>query len=306
MNHVVQVLGPTGVGKSRTAVELAREIGGEIISADSMQVYRDFDIGTAKLSRVDMKGVPHHLIDVISDCSQFNASRFLDMSFERATGIVKRNHVPVVCGGTALYLKVMIHGIFPEKGTNRVSRKQLEALSESRGNAFLWKKLEEVDPGYARKISVNDRVRLVRALEIYYNQGQPPSQLFEKTVSPFGGFRFVRVGLTMERSRLYERINRRVDGMMESGFVEEVKKLREKYPPHCPPFQSLGYKEINRFLDGGIDEQEARRLIKQRTRNFAKRQLTWFRGEKDIQWFHPEDSQRMTAFIKREIFGDGE
>jgi tRNA dimethylallyltransferase len=299
MSIIIQVLGPTGVGKSQVAVELAREIKGEIISADSMQVYRGFNIGTAKLSPKEMKNIPHHLIDILNDCSQYNAARFLKMSFDLTTGIVKRNHVPIVCGGTALYLKMMIQGIFPEIKKRRISRTRLKQLGESRGNEFLWQKLAEVDPGYARKIAVNDRIRLVRALDIYYNQGLPPSEIFKKTVTPFGGFLFVRIGLNLERDRLYDKINHRVDNMFKSGFIEEVKQLRQKYPPDCPPFSSLGYKEINRFLDGEIDETEARHLIQQRTRNFAKRQLTWFRKEKDILWFHPDDMDRMIWLMKK-------
>ena len=304
MKSVIQVLGPTAVGKSRVAIELAQKFSGEIISADSMQVYRGFDIGTAKSTSEDMKGIPHHLIDVIDDCSQYNVARFLKMSFDLASQIIKRDQIPIVCGGTALYLKVMIQGIFPETDQSRISRKQLNALGETRGNEYLWKKLKKVDPEYARRVEVNDRIRLVRALEIYYNQGQSPSEIFKKSVTPFHSFRFVRIGLKLEREFLYEKINRRVEHMMKSGLIEEVTKLRQKYQRDCPPFLSLGYKEINQYLDGEIDKSEAQRLIKQHTRNFAKRQMTWFRKEKDIVWFHPDDTQRIFKFAKKKLFSE--
>ncbi|MCK4835907.1 MAG: tRNA (adenosine(37)-N6)-dimethylallyltransferase MiaA [Candidatus Aminicenantes bacterium] len=301
MKKIIQVLGPTGVGKSEVAILLAKKIGGEIISADSMQVYKDFDIGTAKLSKQDMKNIPHHLIDILSDCSQYNAARFSEMSFEIAIQIKKRGHIPIVCGGTALYLKIMISGVFPELKKKRIPRTHLNNLGESRGGEFLWKQLNEVDPEYAKKISVNDRLRLVRALDIYYNQGLPPSEIFKKTVSLFKQFQFIRVGLNMERDKLYEKINHRVDHMMGSGFIEEVKKLRKKYPLDCPPFSSLGYKEISQLLDGVINSTEALRLIRQHTRNFAKRQLSWFRREKDIIWFHPDNVEQIILFVEEKF-----
>lgn len=299
MKKIVQILGPTGVGKSKAAVCLAERIKGEIISADSMQVYKDFDIGTDKVSPAYRKKVPHYLVDIFGDCSQFNSSMFLEKSFEIAEDILGRDKVPVVCGGTALYLKIMIKGIFPESKAKRVSRKTLDRIVERWGLLSLWRKLTEVDPEYARKIGSNDRIRILRAMEIYYNNGVPPSKIFARTQTPFKDYRFIRVGLNIPRDRLYLQIEQRVDEMIDRGLVEEVKRLKEKYPLQCPPFKSLGYKEILMYLDKEISLREAVDLIKQHSRNFAKRQLSWFRQEKDIKWFEPGQSDEIEEYVLR-------
>lgn len=297
MKKIIQVLGPTGVGKSKVAVGLAERIDGEIISADSMQVYKDFDIGTDKISSAYRRKIPHYLIDILRDCSQFNASIFLEKSFEIAEDMVCREKVPIVCGGTALYLKTMIKGIFPEAKQKRVSRQTLERIVQRQGLLPLWTKLSQVDPEYARKVGENDKIRIIRAMEIYYNNGVPPSKLFARTQTPFNDYEFIRVGLNIPRDRLYSRIEQRVDDMINRGLVEEVKRLKEKYPPGCPPFKSLGYKEILMYLNDEMCWQEAVDLIKQRSRNFAKRQLSWFRQEKDIRWFEPHQLDEIEEYV---------
>lgn len=299
---VVQILGPTGAGKSKVAVSLAEKIGGEIISADSMQVYKGFNIGTDKIEEKDKKNIPHFLIDILDDCSQFNASIFLEESFKISLQIVDRGHIPIVCGGTALYLKTMITGIFPESKQKKVSRSELNEIVNREGLPALWDRLNEVDPAYAKKISKNDAVRIVRAMEIYYNNELPPSELFKKTATPFKEFDFLRIGLNMDREKLYKRIENRVDRMIEKGLVEEVKKLRTRFPLHCPPFKSVGYKEIGMYLDGEIDLDTAVKLIKQHSRNFAKRQLSWFRQAKDITWFDSADTAKVEPFVEGEIW----
>ena len=301
MKTVIQVLGPTGVGKSKVAVHLAQRIKGEIISADSMQVYKDFDIGTDKIKPADRGKVPHYLIDILGDCSQFNASRFLASAFTSAEHIVRRGSIPIVCGGTALYLKIMIKGIFPESKNKRVSRETLERIVERRGLSPLWNKLNSVDPAYARKIGRNDEIRIIRAMEIYYNNNIPPSEIFRQTQTPFAEYRFIRIGLTVPREELYRRIEQRVDDMIHKGLVEEVQRLQEKYPPHCPPFKSVGYKEILMALHNQLSLPEAIRLIKQHSRNFAKRQLSWFRQEKDIHWFNPDDEDKIEAYVRLQL-----
>ncbi|MCK4764211.1 MAG: tRNA (adenosine(37)-N6)-dimethylallyltransferase MiaA [Candidatus Aminicenantes bacterium] len=300
-NIVIQVLGPTGVGKSGTAVKLAQKINGEIISADSMQVYKHFDIGTAKISEQEKQNIPHFLIDILDDCSQFNASIFLEKSFEITQQIIARGHVPIVCGGTALYLRTMIKGIFPQNKEQKVSRDELKEIVNREGPLFLWNKLNDIDPGYAAKIGKNDTVRIIRAMEIYYNSGLPPSEIFKQTETPFKEFQFLRVGLNMERAHLYRRIEKRVDHMIEKGLVEEVKKLKTRCPLHCPPFKSVGYKEILLHLNQEIDLKTAVNLIKQHTRNFAKRQLSWFRQEKDIHWFDPGNYAEIEDFVLKQL-----
>ncbi len=297
---IIQVLGPTGVGKSAVAVKLAKKIGGEIISADSMQVYKDFNIGTAKINKKEKQNIPHYLIDVYSDCSQFNASIFLQKSFEISEAIIRRGNIPIVCGGSALYLRSMIRGIFSEKAEKRISREKLDRIMDSRGILYLWNRLNRVDPQYAQKIGKNDRIRIIRAMEIYYNNGIPPSEIFKQTQTPFFDYTFIRIGLNIEREELYKRIENRVDRMIENNLLEEVKQLRKKYPSHCPPFKSLGYKEMIMYLDNDICFEEAVALIKQHSRNFAKRQLSWFRQESDIQWFSPLDFNKIEAFVKKE------
>ena len=298
---IIQVLGPTGVGKSTVAVDLAKKIHGEIISADSMQVYKEFDIGTAKISEDEKQGIPHYLIDIYSNCAQFNASIFLQESFAISEEIIHRGCIPIVCGGTALYLKRMIEGIFPENSEKRVSREKLNRIADTQGLVYLWNRLNKVDPQYAKKIGNNDKVRIVRALEIYYNNGMPPSQIFTQTQTPFHDYHFIRIGLNLERGVLYERIEKRVDRMVERGLLKEVEGLRKKYPPDCPPFKSVGYKEMLMHLEDQINFKEAVELIKQHSRNFAKRQLSWFRQEKDIQWFNPLEFSKIEAFIMESI-----
>lgn len=298
MKTIIHVLGPTGAGKSNIAVRLAQQYRGEIISADSMQVYTGFDIGTDKIAAEKRSGIPHHLIDILSDCSQFNASMFLEKSFAAAESILDRGHLPIVCGGTALYLKTMISGIFPENETKRVSRKTLERIALRYGFQTLWDKLYSVDPAYAEKVGKNDKVRIVRALEIFYNNGEPPSQIYARTQTPFNEYRFVRIGLNMEREKLYRRIEQRVDKMIDRGLQEEVKGLMETRAPDCPPFKSLGYKEMLMFFnDPAMCLDEAVTLIKQHSRNFAKRQLSWFRQEKDITWFDPDNFSAICDFL---------
>lgn len=298
---IIQVLGPTGVGKSTVAVELAKKINGEIISADSMQVYKEFDIGTAKISEAEKQGIPHYLIDIYTNCAQFNASIFLRESFAISEDIIRRGCIPIVCGGTALYLKRMIEGIFPENNEKRVSREKLNHIADTRGLPYLWNRLNKVDPLYAQKIGNNDKVRIVRALEIYYNNGLSPSQIFAQTQTPFHDYHFIRIGLNIERGVLYDRIEKRVDRMVEKGLLKEVERLRKKYPLDCPPFKSVGYKEMLMYLDNQINFGEAMELIKQHSRNFAKRQLSWFRQEKDIQWFSPLEFSKIEKFIMENI-----
>jgi tRNA dimethylallyltransferase len=303
MKSIIQILGPTGVGKTKVALHLAQQIDGEIISADSAQVYKDFNIGTDKLDIRDQQGIPHYMIDIFEDCAQFNASIFMNMSFEIAEDIIQRGKIPIVCGGTALYLKTMINGIFPEKEDKRVSREQLNRIVDRRGLDRLFRKLKEIDPVYAAKVGQNDRVRIIRAMEIFYNNGCTPSEIFRHTQTPFKDYNFIRVGLNIERDLLYRRIEDRVDQMIQKGLVEEVEQLKIKKDPACPAFKALGYKEILMFLEkeNNISLNEAIAQIKQHSRNFAKRQLSWFRQEKDISWFNPVQLDRIEALVRGKL-----
>ncbi len=296
MRPVVQVLGPTGSGKTRAALAVARALGGEIISADSVQVYRGFDIGSAKAGTAERSEVPHHLIDILGHGEQFNAKRFLELAFAAAAGIWSRSRLPVVCGGTALYLRVMMQGIFPERQDG--SREELKREAAARGWEALHRDLERSDPAYARKISVNDHVRLLRALEIQRHSGLSPSEAFRLSQTPFSGCRFIRVGLQVDRQELYRAIDARVERMLASGLVDEVRGLLKMHPPSCPPFRSLGYKEVLAHLRGEIGLNEAKELIQRHSRQFAKRQLSWFRQERDIRWFPAADHEAMIGHIR--------
>lgn len=301
MKKIIQVLGPTGVGKSKIAVALAKKFNGEIISADSMQVYRDFNIGTDKITTKSMENIPHHLVDILGDCSQFNASIFLEKSYAVSEEIISKKRLPIVCGGTALYLKTMIQGIFPEAKEKKVTREEIDEMVRVQGLLELWKKLYQVDPDYAAKIGPNDRVRITRALEIYYNNNIPPSEIFKKNITPYKDYKFIRIGLNLPREFLYKRIEERVDKMIAKGLVQEVKELSKRYSKDCPPFKSLGYKEIVMFLENEISLDVAIELIKQHSRNFAKRQLSWFRQETNVNWFTPQELPDIENFIHSQL-----
>jgi tRNA dimethylallyltransferase len=298
MKPLIQVVGPTGVGKSQVAFALAKRFAAEIISADSVQVYRGFDIGTDKVDARRRSEVPHHLIDIIADCSQFNASRFLELAFRAAEDIHGRGRVPLVCGGTALYLRVLKQGIFAEN-KDADTRRQLLERASLLGWPALWEELQAIDPAYARKIGPNDRVRLVRALEIQRHCAKPPSAAFRESRSPFSAYRFIRVGLELERGELYRRIDRRAENMLKNGLLDEVRGLLRRYPADCPPFKALGYKEMAAHLRGEIGLPEALEAMQRHSRQFAKRQLSWFRQEKDIHWFAADDNEGIAAFISQ-------
>lgn len=298
MKPLIQVLGPTGIGKSRVACAIARKFNAEIISADSVQVYRGFDIGTDKIDAQGRREIPHHLVDIIDDCSQFNASKFLELSFAAAEEISARGKVPLVCGGTALYLRVMKQGIFAEN-KDSATRSRLHEKAARLGWPALWQELQAIDPVYAQKISPNDKVRLIRALEIHHHCGLSPSEAFTRSRSPFAAYTIIRIGLEMDRKKLYQQIDRRAERMLQNGLLSEVRDLLRRYPPSCPPFKALGYKEIAAHLRGETDLSTALKLIQCHSRQFAKRQLSWFRQEKDITWFAVEAMEDIERYISQ-------
>lgn len=298
MKRIVQILGPTGIGKSRIAVKLAGELNGEVISADSVQVYKGFNIGSSKIRDTEKSGIPHHMIDILVPSEQFNVNRFLEFSIDIINGIEERGKLPIVCGGTALYLRAMVKGIFNDNTEKRISRDKFKLIEEKYGMGYLWKRLKKLDSEYAEKIGKNDKKRIIRGLEIYYNNGIIPSNISSVTSSPFNEFKFIRIGLKLPRELMYERINRRVDEMAGEGLLEEVKDLRNKHGKKCPPMTAIGYREMNQVLDKIIDLEKGIELIKQHSRNFAKRQMTWLNSEKDIVWFDPENDCEVVDFIK--------
>lgn len=288
MTDLLIITGPTAVGKTELSLQLAEMFHGEIISGDSMQVYEGMDVGTAKASPAERARVPHHLIDIVQPDVSFSVQEFQHLVREKIAEIDGRQHLPMLVGGTGLYVEAIAHGYeMPQVGESPEIRERWQTFAEQEGNLALHQKLREVDPVTAERLHPNDQRRLIRALEVYELTGHPFSQSKRKVDSPYN---LLWIGLTMPRDLLYERINQRVDQMFAEGLVEEVKKLRAKgYQRGLTSMQAIGYKEIMSYLDGEITFEYARDWIKQGTRNFAKRQLSWFRRLPEIEWFDMMD-----------------
>ena len=288
---LIILTGPTAVGKTKLSIDLAKAVGGEIVSADSIQVYRHMDIGSAKVTKSEMGGVPHHLIDVLDPTEEFNVVIFQKMAKEAVEGILNRGHIPVVAGGTGFYIQALAYDIdFMENDQDRTLRLELERIAGEKGGEYLHKMLEEVDPAAADQIHANNIKRVIRAIEFYRQTGTRISEHNEaerKKSSPYQLFYYV---LNTRRSILYDRVERRVEQMMEQGLLEEVKKLAAMgCARDMVSMQGLGYKELLDHLEGRCTLEEAVYTIKRDTRHFAKRQLTWFKREKDVRWLNLPD-----------------
>lgn len=298
---ILIIVGPTAVGKTATALWLAQEFSGEIISCDSMQVYRGFDLGTDKPSPEERKLVPHHLIDFLDPTEQFSAADFAFQALAIAEEIIGRGHLPIVVGGTGLYHRALTAGLFKGPGRDQALRQKLKTEAREFGLEKLYQKLQEVDPEYARKITPKDSIRIIRALEVYYKTGRPISEHFRLTESPLQARGFIpgQIGLKLERKELYRRIEERVDRMFEKGLVAEVRKLLEMgLPEEATPFKGLGYRQVLRYLKGEISLEEAIRLTKLETRHYAKRQMTWFRKTPGLTWFQPTEKDQIRKYVK--------
>lgn len=282
--------GPTAVGKTKLSIALARAVGGEIISADSMQVYRHMDIGSAKIKKEEMQGIPHHLIDVLDPTEDFHIVLFQKMAKEAMADIYSRGHIPILTGGTGFYIQAVTRDIdFTEAEQENGYRKKLEAIALSQGAEALHRMLRDIDPKSAEEIHPNNVKRVIRALEFYHQNGVPISSHNEaqkQQTSPYNLACFV---LNAPRPLLYERIEARVDEMLSEGLVEEVRKLQSMgCCQGMVSMQGLGYKEILSYLEGECSLEEAVRILKRDTRHFAKRQLTWFRREPEVIWLDKE------------------
>jgi tRNA dimethylallyltransferase len=292
------------VGKSRTGAYLARKFDGEIINCDSMQVYQGFDIGTDKPTAEIRREIPHHLLDIAEPSTQFTAGEFVRRARAALEAIVERTHVPFIVGGTGLYLKALVEGLFPGPERNDELRRRLEQEADEKGLETLRKRLEAVDPVYAGLIGAQDKVRIVRALEVYSLTRKPLSEHFGMTRSAVSDFHLLKIGLQLERKELYRRIEERVDRMFRDGICEEVNRLLAAgVPEDAPPFRALGYRRVLAHLQGEISIDEAKRLTKQDTRQYAKRQLTWFRKMSGISWFPADDLASLAAFLEVRLAG---
>jgi tRNA dimethylallyltransferase len=287
---VVFIVGPTGVGKSAAAIRLAEAGGGEIVNCDSMQVYRGFDIGTDKPSPADRARVPHHLLDIVDAGNQFNAADFAALALEAIAAIRDRGRLPLIVGGTGLYFKALEDGLFPGPGRDDAVRNALDAEARTVGPEKLWERLAAVDPEYAAKTGRRDRIRIVRALEVYAATGRQISDHFRRTEGHLKNFRLLKIGLELPREELYRRIEARVDRMFERGLIEETRVLLAAgVPESAPPFKALGYKHILRVFRGELVPEAAVALTKIDTRHYAKRQMTWFRKMHGIRPLDPRD-----------------
>lgn len=288
---LIILTGPTAVGKTKASIGLAKAVGGEIISADSMQVYKYMDIGSAKIRTEEMEGIPHHLVDVLKPDEEFHVVRFQQMAKEAMEGIYKRGRIPIVVGGTGFYIQALLYDIdFTENDGDTAYREHLEQLAEEKGASFLHGMLKEADEKAAESIHENNIKRVIRALEFHHQTGKKISEHNEeerRKESPYQSAYFV---LSDERSRLYERIDHRVDQMVEEGLVGEVEALKGRgYSRELVSMQGLGYKEILAYLEGEMSLDEAVYVIKRDTRHFAKRQITWFKRERDVIWLNKKD-----------------
>lgn len=283
---MIILTGPTAVGKSAISVELAKKINGAVISADSMQVYRHMDIGSAKITPEEMQGVTHYMIDELEPDEEFHVVRFVTMAKEYLKEIYADGKIPIIAGGTGFYIQALLYDIdFTEQQCDETYRRQLEDLAREHGAEYLHGILREVDPASAEAIHANNIKRVIRALEFYHLSGKKISEHNETERQKQSPYNFAYFVLTDERAKLYERIDRRVNAMIEAGLVEEVKKLKSMgCSREMVSMQGLGYKEILAYLDGGCTLEEAVYIIKRETRHFAKRQLTWFKRERDVIW----------------------
>ncbi|MBI5573776.1 MAG: tRNA (adenosine(37)-N6)-dimethylallyltransferase MiaA [Elusimicrobia bacterium] len=288
METVIVILGPTASGKTALAVKLAKKINGEIISADSRQIYKYMDIGTNKPSKKQLKTVPHYLINIIEPTENFSAGNFVKLVNKKIKEIFKRKKIPIIVGGTGLYIKALIDGLI-EIPSNKKIRTVLTTYCKKMGLTHCNKLLEKLDPETAKTIDSQNPVRVMRAIEICLLTGKKFSELKKETKK--SKYNFLIFGLSSDRNELYKKINARVDKMIKKGLIEETAKLIKKYTSKNVILQNtIGYSEIVKFLDGKLSKKEAIDLIKQNTRHYAKRQITWFKKEKRIIWFESKNN----------------
>lgn len=285
---VIVIIGPTASGKTALSIELAKRIGGEIVSADSMQIYKHMNIGTAKPTLEEMSGIIHHMIDIANPDESFNVAKYKKMAEEKIDGIVKKGKLPIIVGGTGLYINFLINGIeFSEIENDFDYRNELQKRIENEGIECLYNELAKIDPESAKKIDKENVRRVIRALEIYKITGKTKSLLDKESINDLK-YDYVIFGLDINREVLYERINMRVDNMINNGLIEEVQKLVNNYKISNTAIQGLGYKEVIEYLNNNIEYNDMIEKLKMETRRYAKRQITWFKRDKRIKWVSPE------------------
>ena len=300
---VIVICGPTGIGKTSVSIRLAEKSGGEIISADSMQIYRYMDIGTAKPTVDERDRVLHHMIDIVDPDGDFDAVRFAEMARQKVTQLHQRGVMPFVVGGTGLYIKALLQGLFQSNPVDPQIRERLMKEAAENGSSRLFDHLQQVDPDAADRLHPNDTYRIVRALETIESTGRPISEHQQDHGFSDEPFHALKVCLQMDRQTLYDRIDRRVDLMIDAGFMDEVQKLLGMgYSTDLKSMQSIGYRHIIDFIEGRVSWDECVRTLKRDTRRYAKRQFTWFGADKDMIWHRPDEfnqiGELVAAFLK--------
>ncbi len=299
---IIVICGPTGIGKTSFAIHLARKFNGEIIGADSMQIYKHMDIGTAKPTQEEQRMVPHHLIDFLEPDQEFDAGQYAGHADKIIKKLYSQSKLPIVAGGTGFYIKALIHGLFRERTADKNVIERLEKEKQETGNKLLHERLSQLDPESGLRIHPNDTFRVIRALEVLEVTGRTISSFQHQHAFAKERYISLKIGLHMERLLLYKRIEKRVDQMMAHNFVDEVKELiRGGYSCGLKSMHSIGYRHVCDFLNHGVPWDETVHLLKRDTRRYAKRQLTWFRNEKDIIWIEQGEMDKAEKLVSEFI-----
>ena len=303
--NVIVICGPTALGKTAVAIDLAKSFGAEIIGADSMQIYRYMDIGTAKPNPGEQAAVPHYMIDIVDPDEPFDAKQFAKKAREKIFALHDRRVVPFVVGGTGFYIKALVHGLFSDVPSNPDIRRRLKEEGEIRGIESLYSRLRKCDPESAKTLHPNDAYRITRALEVYESAGKRLSEYHREHGFMDMPFNVLKIGLNMNRDLLYDRINQRVDRMIDAGLLDEVKGLLNMgYGADLKSMQSIGYRHMVDFIQNRCSWNEALRTFKRDTRRYAKRQLTWFKADSEIKWSKPNQINDIRQMIKKFLQAD--
>lgn len=304
--RVIVIGGPTASGKTDLSVELAKQINGQIISADSMQIYKEMDIGTAKITEEEMQGIPHYMIDIVSPDQRYSVAQYKEEAEKTIKKILEQGKVPIIVGGTGLYINSLIYNIqYQDIQLDEEYRKKLEERAEAGELQTLWEEAKKIDPEAMKSISENDQKRILRVLEIYHQTGKNKTELERESRKQSPLYDYKVFGVTRERELLYSRINQRVDIMLEKGLVQEVERLMKKYEKFPTAMQGLGYKEVVEYIEGNITYEEMTEKVKLESRRYAKRQLTWFRAIKGIVWLNGSEEMQNNIHIILEVLSEG-
>lgn len=299
MEKIITICGPTGIGKTGFAIALAKAFNAEIIGADSMQIYKYMDIGTAKPDAAELAQAPHHLVDFLDPSLDFDAGQYAQMAAQKINDITRKGRIPIIAGGTGLYIRALLYGLFRSRPVCEKTLAQLTKAAQEKGSAYLHKKLCACDPAAAQKIHPHDNFRIIRALEVFQTTGTPISLMQKKHNFASPRYQSLTLGLFMDRKTLYERIDFRVDAMIKNGLLAEVTDMvRKGYPLDLKSMQSIGYRHMGWFLKKELDFDQAIFLLKRDTRRYAKRQFTWFKKEPGIIWLKPSQLSRAKALVK--------